>query len=274
MCSLYEKTNMKTNQISPVFAEFNSQITQIQQQTNKPTVQETKKEEKVLNKKVVNSLIAMGIIGIASLGIHLLSTRRKVKTKYQAPVPKFTAPPPAMHLGQEQELYMPSIKPIKSSTPIKESREYIDECGRKVIEKAFPSGSIEETFNTDGRISSRRILQTIKRADGFCDELDVFSYYPHQNVKKIIGERTRDVGYSKLSIQHEKEFIKDSKGKYRLIRRQKVQEDDVLNPIHKIVEHLEDGTTRITIQNVSNYTQDIITRDRKGNILSKSFTFL
>ncbi len=263
---------MEVNTTSPIFANFNNQITQTQQPNNK-TVPKEEKNEKVLNKQLVRSLIAMGIAGVASLGIYHFSKKRKMKLKYQAPIPKYTAPPPSTHLKEELELYLPSFMPKKPDNIEKTATEYIDDLGRTVKRRVLQTGTIEETFHPEGELFSRRIVQTIKRKDGFSDKLDVFSVHDSTS-KKIMGKTTKDVGYGEIEIHHIKEYLKDAKGKLRLIRRQKMEVDDILNPIHKIVEHLEDGTTKITLKNVSNNTQDIITRDRKGNILSQTFTFL
>lgn len=265
---------MEISTISPVFADFNKQIPQIQYSNNKESSAQKSTTKKQMSRQLANSLLALGIAGVASLGLFYLSQRHKVKVKYQTPKPKFTAPPPALHLKQDMEMYLPSVMPNRTTSDIsKVASETVDDFGRTIRTRVFPSGSIEETVFPDGKQVSRRIIQTIKRGDGFCDELDVFSLCDEAN-KKITGITTKDVGYDKIQVNHMKEFIKDAKGKFKLIRRQKMEVDDILNPVHKIVEHLDDGTTKITLASVSNNTQNIITRDRKGNILSETFTFL
>lgn len=265
---------MEINTISPVFADFNKQIPQMQHTNNKENTTQQPTSNKKMSRRLANSLLALGIMGVASLGIFYLSQRHKVKVKYQAPKPKVTAPPPAIHLKQDMEMYLPSVMPNRTASDIsKVASETVDDFGRTVRTRVFPSGSIEETIFPDGKQISRRIIQTIKRPDSFSDELDVFSLCDETS-KKITGITTKDVGYDKIKINHMKEFVKDAKGKFRLVRRQKMEVDDILNPVHKIVEHLDDGTTKITLASVSNNTQNIITRDRKGNILSETFTFL
>ncbi len=254
---------MQVNPINPVFAEFNNISTNTKVSTSsKP------KKTKEIDRKLLLSMIALGTIGVAAIGIGLLKKTNTQKKMFAIPKTDFTkGAPETLRIKPEEYI----AKPKKQARRILKTVSTTD--GRTMKIEEYRTGSLSECFDDAGKFLHRERYQEIKRPDGFLDKLRIMSLDDGQS-KKTFGVMKIFRGYEEEEIGITKEYVKTAKGKWKLLRRDAAFADDMHENVNKIVEHLRDGTTQVTIIKKSYNTKEIKIYDRKGNILSRSIGFL
>lgn len=254
---------MQINPINPVFAEFNT----ISTNTKDSNFSEPQKEIEI-DRKLLLSMIGLGTLGVALLGVSILKRRHADKKIFSIPKDDFTkAAPELVRIKPEDYI----IKPKKQARRILKVADTAD--GKKLKIQEYRTGSLSECFDDAGKFLYRERQQTIERPDGFSDKLNIMTLDDGKR-KKTFGVMKVFRGYEEEEIGITKEFIKNKKGKWTLERREATFADDMHENVNKIVEHLTDGTTRVTLIKKSYNTKEIKIYDKKGNIISSSMGFL
>lgn len=142
--------------------------------------------------------------------------------------------------------------------------EHVAQRTRTVTPNENPDIDFKRVINetSEGRVIREYSLDNNTllreyRVDKYGDRLNTVSY---------AGDTKIVTGYNKKGDTIEKMFVKNDKGEYELLRRVKYNAAEPYKGV-KTVERLEDGTTMITTE--SEYTKNIVFRDKKGNILSE-----
>lgn len=254
---------MQINPINPVFAEFNTFSTN----TKDSNIEESPKEKEI-DRKLLLSMIALGTIGLATIGIGFLSKTHKQKKMFSIPKTDFTmTAPESVRIRPEDYI----VKPKKQ--PKRVLKSVLTKDGKTMQIEEYRTGSLSECFDDAGNFLHRERYQEIKRPDGFSDKLRIMTLDNGES-KKTFGVMKIFRGYEEEEIGITKEYIKNKKGKWQLLRRDAAFADDMHENVNKIVEHLTDGTTRVTLIKKSYNTKEIKIYDRKGNIISSSMGFL
>ena len=136
----------------------------------------------------------------------------------------------------------------------------IDEKGNKLKITTSKNGFrvlMEEKYDETGKIISR-----------IAEHKD-YETLPRRVETTYVGKKKTTVNSDNYGCTIHKQYLKDSKGKYKLKTRDRIVTSSYGSDMErKLVEHLDNGTSRTTLESNILNTQRIIIRDKKGNVLS------